>query len=286
MKKIIPALILAFVSLCFVSCNSGKSSDSYLLKMRLAKGDKFSQNIVTDMNMNLTGMGMTKDMKMKMEIGTDFKVLDSSTAGKDLQMTYTKMNMTMDMGNPATKAMTDSVMKKNSSEIIGKSVTITLANNKVTDVKGFDKLNDSTSASGQMAAKMFTKESVNSMFGMMFSIYPNKSVKIGDTWKAENQVDVNGISTTVLSTYKLLDVKDAIAEISVDGTIQSTAKMTGTGQNIDMTMSGDQKGKMYVTVSTGYLDHGQLNMNITAMMEMMGQKMPMKIKATYSLSGK
>lgn len=290
MKKITAALLIAITTMGMISCNSGKSGDSYVLKMRLNKGDKFGQDMKMDMDMNITAMGMTKDMKMGMNIGADFEVLDSTAAGKDLKITYTKSEMKMNMGgDPSTSAITDSIMNESGKMLVGKSVVFTVADNKITDVKGMDQMVSADSlnpATRQAMSKMFSKDNLNSMFGMMFSIYPNKPVKEGDTWTADNTVDMNGMKMNIKANYKLIKVTNGIAEIAVDGTVDSKGSMEQSGMNIDMDMKGTQKGTMNLKVADGYLKDGKYTMDIDATMNMMGQKMPMKMKAAYTMTGK
>ena len=286
MKKQI-ALLFAAAAFFMGSCNSHGGGDGYMLKMRLNKGDKFSQAMTMDMDMNMTVMGMQKNVKMKMDVGTDFEVLDSNAAGKQLKITYNNMAMHMDMGM-GNNAMMDSLMNKSTGAIVGKSVVVTFAGNKVTDVKGFEEVmaaNTSDSATRQMMTKMFSKDNFNSMFGMMFGLYPNKPVNEGDSWTTVNSMDISGMNMGVNTKYTLLSVKDDIAQLAVDGTVDSKGTMKQGAVNMDMDMKGTQKGKLNVKVSSGYLQAGNYDMDITADMNVMGQKMPMKMKATYTLKG-
>ena len=290
MKKITAAALLAAITIfSFTGCNSnGKSADGYVLKMRMNKGDKFSQDYNMDMDMSINMAGMSKDVKMKVAADIDFNVLDSSTAGKQMKITYTKMSMSMDMGMPSVTAMTDSMMKKTSDGIVGKSVILTLAGNKVTDVQGMDSIiaaQQSDSLTRQTMEKMFSKDNFNNMFGMMFSLYPDHPVKEGDTWTGENKMDMNGVNMNVKTKYTLIRVKDGIAEVGVDGTIDSKGTMVQKGMSMDMDMTGTQKGKMNVKLADGYLQSGNYDMDIDASMSMMGQKIPMKMKASYTLKG-
>lgn len=85
----------------FFACKSGGGSgEAYTIKMSLNKGDKFSQNFDMKMNMNME-MAMLKDpvdMKMDMEAGCDFEVLQNNGVEKELRITYSNMKMNMDMG--------------------------------------------------------------------------------------------------------------------------------------------------------------------------------------------
>ncbi len=293
MKKITTAVLMAAITMIsFTACKSGsggKTGDGYVLKMRLAKGDKFSQEMDMTMDMSMSMMGREQKMKMNMEIGTDFEVMDTSTKAKQLKVTYTKMNTKMDLGNPASSAMTDSLMKVTGNGVVGKSVIISIDANKVTDVNGLDQViaaNSSDTNVRKGVEKMFSKENFNSMFGMMFSVYPDKPVKEGDTWTGDNSIDLNGMMMNVKTTYKLLEVRDGIAKVEMNGTIDTKGAMTQGGMNVDMDMKGTQKGTMNIKLADGYLQTGNYDMDIDATMGIGGQKVPMKMKAAYTLNGK
>ena len=284
MKKIISALLLFSLLLSFTQCNTHTKSDKqYLLKMRLAKGDKFSQNTTMDVEMDFM------NMKMKMEMYADFEVLDSTPAGKELKMTYRKSNFKMDMGGIGGDKKSDSLLNRSNSKIEGKSVILVFSDNKVTDVKGFEAVRDTSntdSVMNQELKKMFSKENLNSMFGTLFSLYPNKMVREGDSWTAENNMDIMGTIMAVKNKYTFLNVQDGIAEIAIEGTINTNGQvMTGGAKKIDMEMDGLLNGKMYIKLSDGYLKNGNYDMKVDAKVGMMGQKMPVKIKATCTFKG-
>ncbi len=285
MKKILWVFMPALFLLLLGACNT-KTGNGYTIKMRLARGDKFEQNMEMDMNMNMNIAGISRDMKMKMITGSAFNVEDSSAAGRDIKITYTKMNMKMDMGL-GTNINTDSILNKTMGGIVGKSVHVILAGNKITSVKGFDSLATAIqdTASAKMMQKMFSPESLNNTFGMLFSLYPNKSVKEGDSWTSDNVLDVSGMSMKIKTTYTLLRVKDNIAEIKMDGLIDSKGTMAQGAVNMEMDMKGSQKGQMNIKLSDGYLSTGNYDMDIDATINTMGQKLPLKMKATAKLTG-
>ncbi|MFT3981605.1 MAG: DUF6263 family protein [Ferruginibacter sp.] len=286
MKKIVLNIMAPVaIILMMLACNSS-SKDGYLLKMRLAKGDKFSNNILMDMQVTTTVMGMSQEVKMKMDMGSDFEVLDSNASGKLLKMTYTRMKMGMNMANNPGIDM-DSIMNAATAGIIGKSITITLKDNKVVDVTGMDSILTQAhdSSSRMMIEKMVEKENLNQTFGMMFNIYPEKPVKVGDSWEKENEFQASMMKMKVKTTYTLAGVKDGIAELTINGKIDSKGSMNQGNMEMTMDMKGTQKGRMGVKTESGYIDKGNYDMDVDANMEMMGQKVPMKLLAKYSISG-
>jgi len=275
----------------FVSCNSGPTGEAYTIKMRLNKGDTFNHNTRMNMQMNTAAMGQSVDMTMKMDAFVNFEVLNNTSGNKELKMTYTNLHMGMDMGKMNTANVnTDSIMNVSSKKMVGKSILMELSpTNEITGVKGFDSLmaaNDNDEATRQLAEKMFSKDQMNNLFGMMFSMYPGKPVRVGETWTAKTKVNVANIDMKVNIKYTLVGVKNGLADIDVDGIIDGKGAMSTAGNAIDVAMSGTQKGMITLKMDDGYLQNGAYKMNIKADMEMMGQKIPMTMKADYTLSNK
>lgn len=284
-------LILGVIVVALLSCNSGASGDAYTIKMRLKQGDTFNQNTKMNMDVYMGIAGQPVNMKMGMNAGVKFDVMEPVGENNVLKLTYNSMNMTMDMGNkiPAQVNM-DSIINKNTQRIIGKSVTIDLSpKNEIVAVTGFDSITineDADAAGKKMMEQMFSKEQMNSLFGAMFSMYPNKTVKTGESWTAKTKVNVANIDMQINLKYTLVGVKNGVADIDLDGVIDGTGKMNQGGMSIDVTMKGSQKGMLTIKLDDGYLQNGAYKMDIKADMEMMGQKIPMTIKADYTLSGK
>jgi hypothetical protein len=197
----------------------------------------------------------------------------------------------MDMGNKMQSAInTDSIMDASVQKVVGKSVVLELSPaNEITAVKGFDSLmqnNAADEASRQMIEKMFSKDQMSNLFGLMFSMYPNKPVKIGETWNAKTKANIASIDMMINIKYTLVGVKNGLADIDVDGIIDGKGEMKQQGMAISIAMSGSQKGMLTIKMDDGYLQNGSYKMDIKAGMEMMGQKIPMTIKADYFLNNK
>ena len=284
-NKIFLAAILASFSF-ILSCKSGSSGEAYTLKMRLAPGDNFRQEVKTIMDMNMAGFSM----KMNMDAETNFDVLQNDTAGKQLRLTYTKMNMKMDMGDLNQAVNSDSMMNESQKKIVGKSVTLTLSpKNEIINVSGFDSLLNSDlydPVTKQLFEKTFSKEQLNSVFGMVFSLYPSRPVRVGDNWTSKSKFSMANIDMGMKVKYKLLSVKDGVAEISVDGTFDGDGNMKQSGIEAGMNMEGTQTGRIRLNLNDGYLKNGNYTMNISGEINVMGQKMPITMKGDYELTGK
>ena len=200
------------------------------------------------------------------------------------------MKMKMDMGDLNRAVNSDSMMNESQKKIIGKSVTLTLSpQNEIVNVTGYDSLmnNDMYDpATKQLFEKTFSKEQLNSMFGMMFNMYPSKPVRVGDTWTSKSKFNMANIDMGINVKFKLLSVKDGVAEISVDGKFDGDGDMKQTGVDVEMNMKGTQTGRMKIKLSDGYLANGNYTMDMTGDVKVMGQKMPISLKGDYELTGK
>lgn len=287
-KQLKSVIFLATITLFFFACNRGSSNKAYTIKMRMNNGDTFNHNIKMSMLMNTVAMGQSMDMKMTMDAAIGFKVANGTAENKELAMIYNQMKMGMDMGKLQQAIInTDSILNESTSKFIGKKVSLTLSpKNEIVNVTGFDSLVNTSAnpVTAEMMKKMFSKEQLNSMLGMMFSMYPVKPVKIGEVWESTTTMSMANIDMKVIIKYKLIGVKNGVADINVDGVIDGKGKMKQGGMETDLAMSGTQKGVITITMDNGYLKNGAYKMDIKANMETMGQKIPMTMKADYNLS--
>jgi hypothetical protein len=240
----------------------------------------------------MMGQSINNEMVMKMTMA--FEVLGDSNNLKKIKMTYENMNMTMKMNAPGTEGMNmDSIINKSNKEMEGKSISIFLDNNnKVVEVEGYEELiasnmdEEMDEAMKQQFKKMFSKDQANSMLGMMFQMYPDKPVKVGESWEKDIETTMAEVKMTMKGKYTLKSVKDDVANILVAGKFSGKGSMNQNGMSMDMDMDGDQNGQINVGLSDGYLKDADYKMDVKANMNVMGQKVPMTIKGKYMMKGK
>jgi len=292
MKKIIlPVLLFSLASsLFFVSCNQKGSGEAYTLKMKLAKGDKFSQEMDTKLDMSFDMMGQPMDMNMTMNGLLDFEVLGDSAGLKEVGMTYTQMKMGMKMKAMGIENITDSIMDKATGRIVGKTVLMQLnEKNEIVSTNGFETLTDNEAldeATREQMNKMFSKDQMNGMLGMMFQMYPVKPVKIGDSWETETNTSMAGIAMKIKGKYTLTSVKDGVAFIAMEGKFSGKGNMDQGGVAMEMDMDGTQKGTVNIGLTDGYLKDSDYKIEVKGAMNVMGQKMPLTMKGYYLMKGK
>lgn len=290
MKRIPWLLILLSIAIIpFTACKSkkGGSGEAYTLKMRLAKGDQFNHDLDMNVKSEFAAMGQAITMNMDLKGGTKYEVTGVTDDLKDLTLTYTKMNVSADMkgGGQSRSFSSDKVNKG----IVGKSVVLKINNkNEITDVVGFEDAmwGDSTDMqTREQMKKMFSKEQINGMLGLMFNLYPDHPVRVGDSWEKEYDASVSGFKMKMQATYTLESVKNGIANVKLDGKYKGKGTLEMGVMNMEMQMDGGQKGNIAVGLDNGYVKDSDVKMDIDATMEIQGQKVSGTIKGYYLVKG-
>lgn len=283
-------LLISGLGSALVSCQSG---EQYTLKMRMKNGDSFEHQLKMNMNMNMAIMGKSMDMKMGMNSGSRFDVLATSEKEKQLKMTYTAMKMTMNMpGMEGQNAMMDSIMNESTKYLIGKSVTLIMdEKNNIKDVQGFDQMmgdssNPAAAQTREALKNMLSKDQIKSMWGAFFAMYPDKPVRIGDSWNEEVDMAVSGMNMKIKYKMTLKSVHDGLADIAMDGVIDGKGTMSNTPMQMEMDMKGKQTGTMTVKLEDGYIRGGKYTMDVKANMDVMNQKVPIMLTGDYEIMSK
>jgi hypothetical protein len=295
MKKITLLLALIVVTLSFnviQSCKSaGSASSTKMLKFNLEKGKGYDYEIVWDINQTIMGKAA------EISIGADYsiRVEEDKDHIKTLSNTYKSFRMNMNMMGvkidvdtdkpaPATEdspgGIPTGMMNKIFSGIVGKTFTMKVdEEGKVLEVSGFTEMlqsmSDSMGMSDEMKQKMsaslkdqFNEQTVKDQFAQVFTIFPNKEIKVGDTW--DKNFSMGGkMPAKYATTY-------TVKEIEGDHvTVSTKTKIEGTGE---MSISGDQTGTIIIDSKTGLMVNGDYNQDIQAKVQGMSFDMTGKGK--------
>jgi len=279
-------LIVSLNCLFLFGC---KQTEKYTIRMKLGDGDHFEQTMKSDMEISMPMLGKDQNMKMKNEVACTFDVIKSDNKQKKLKMTYTGHKSSMDMGQlNGLTGNTDSILNKQTEILNGKSVEMLLStDHEIVDVIGGTELftqENMDEKTKEMMKKMFSKEQIMNLWGMMFSLYPKKPVAIGDHWQAKTTTNMAGLNVTIDITYTLKSVKNGLAEIELIGKIGGKGKMEQLP--VDLEMKGSQNGMISIKMENGYLDKANYKMDIETNMDMGGQKIPMQLKGDFIMEGK
>lgn len=276
-------LFIAFLSIGLVatSCGNKKGgenntttgSDEIELKLNLTKGKKYDMKMVMNSNAEMNMMGQAVNTVNNIEMGMDYEVMDVLANGNFLvRTTYKKtkmdgetMGMKYEYDSETGKAtgMQGEQMSKSMKKMIGQYTEL--------EMDKFGKVIKATNSDTT------SKKSKGGIENFSFAVFPDKKVKVGDTWESNVEQNMEGTIMVIKSKYKLNSVTDGIADISIDGVVEIKPGAEGK-------VSGTQKGTAKIEVATGIGKEVVIDQDIEMEMNDMGMKMPVKMKNKITIT--
>lgn len=290
MKRILYLLLLSGLLMGVVtteSCQSAKTSTATkMLKFNFEKGKGYDYEMIMNMDQEI----MSQKMKMDMTTYYSMDVVEDDGAIKTVVSTYDRFKMDMnvagiemviDSDKPVSGDGTDpmKMMNKILGAIKGRQFTMKInAEGKVLEVIGFENMAqsiiDSIDISGEMKNQMiqqfdkqFNEQSVKDQFERVLYIFPNKEIKIGDTWeKKTSSVGLTGGNYT--SVYTVTDIEGDMVTLDEKSIIKADEE--------GVKMNGKVLGKLIVDSKSGLVVSADMDMTITTQNE--GQSFDINVK--------
>lgn len=290
MKKTIQLSAMAAMLLAAstsISCNSsdnkngaasGKSGsgDTYDLKFNLKPGAAYIYDMDVMQNVEAAGNSSTNNLYSKYT----FNVKEAAEGNSKIEAVYDLMRMEMkSMGKTIKMSSEDQTPEAQGfRDMVNKPFSMTVSpEGKVVSIDGWE----SIEKSGAMKSEDLKQSMETSL-----NIFPDKAVKVGDTWKKDAAMSMQMFKMNISSTYTLTEVKGNIATITMDSEIKMGQDNNTQTNGMTMEMNGTQKGKMDVELNTGMTLTGNITQDIKGEMQVQGQKMPMNIKSEIKITGK
>jgi hypothetical protein len=272
--------IMASLLFLLSSCTSTGKNDTAIFHFNLKKGKVYDYNMDFDMEQEMQG----QKVNTKMESEYSIEVTDDDGNLKTLKATYERIALNVSLPGRNIQADSDKIDTVNKEAVNepghlmnamfgalkGKSFFVKVdKEGKVTEVNGMNEIAQSMISglnikeelkpmAQQAFSQQFNEQNIKDMFSQSFNIFPNKPVKIGDTWEKK----VNGSAAMPINMTTVYKVQ------SIDGnmvTLNTNSKMDFTG---DSKMSGNQTGIMKVDASSGLVTKGNFEQKITGQMNM------------------
>lgn len=221
-----------------------------------------------DMENDMNG----QKLNSAMNFDYDVEVVDEKDSVKTLRATYKRVVMKMNMPNASIDLDTDRPMKDSVLDlkkspltmmehmfyaVVNKSFTMTVdPEGKVTSVTGMKEMGDAVVASmkvnenekaifEQSFNSQFNEETMKESFSQAFHLFPNKAIKVGDTW--DNAMNFGGMMAgSMKTTYTVKDIKDNKVTLDVNSTMEMNNN------------KGVQTGTMVLDKNTGLVLEGNL----------------------------
>lgn len=240
------------------------------LRFNLQKGKSYDYHMNMDMEQNMGEQKMSTGMDMNYEM----KVIDDDGKSKTISTSYRRVAMNMSMGGQKMEFSSDKpptaadptnpmgMMGNMFAAMKGKSFIIKVnPQGEITKVEGFDKIGEAMANEMKMdeAKKkqviegfknQFNENAVKESFGQSFDIFPDKKVKVGDSWEKKTVMSVKDTKMTTSTTYTVKGIKGNTMELD------TKSKMSFNG------MPADMKGTLFVDINTGLVKNGTIKQNM------------------------
>ncbi|HKZ67512.1 MAG TPA: DUF6263 family protein [Chitinophagaceae bacterium] len=294
-------LVLAILTMITItaiySCKNSKTTTGKVLKFNLEKGKSYDYEILWDTDQKMMG----QDNKITIAGGYTINVIDENDNIKTLTAAYRNFKMYMNimgmeisvdtdkpsgpMDEAAIKANPLGMMDRVFAGIKGKEFTMKVdEEGKVLQVSGFEQIingmidsigiNDDVKM--QMRASLqdqFNEQAIKDQFAQVFTIFPNKEIKSGDSW--EKSFQMGGRMPAKYTT------KYTVKEIEGDHVSLSAQTRIGSGSS-EMEIKGTQDGSLLVDSKTGLVINAEFDQD----MDIKARGMEIKIIGKGKIKGK
>jgi hypothetical protein len=292
--KILSTIICGLISI------SAFAQKTYVLRQNYPTGYKYDFSITSDQIINQKIGG--QDVHLNQNIGTDytFDITEGHNGEKDVKVTYNKIFIrSVAMGNTMTYNSDDqdSTKKNPFSGFKGASFYMTVTpNGGIKTVAGIDKMLDNMAArmtkdTSQVKqiknalSKQFSNEVVKQTMESSFKIYPDRAVKIGDSWTVDTKMQMS-MPIETITQYTLKEVKDGIATLSVKGTLISKGNFEAMGNKMETDLKGTNSGETSLDIKTGIVLNSHLRIELYGKMKSMGQDIDFEMQGINKIVGK
>ena len=250
------------------SCQSTKSAtSSKLLKFNFEKGKGYDYEMIINMDQDVMGQAMQMDMSNYYSMD----VIEDDGATKTISTTFDRFKMTMGVAGMNIEVDTDKPLNSMGGQenpiakvnailgaVKGKKFSMKVdAEGKVLDVTGLqnmatsivDSMGLNEAEKAQMIQKFsqqFNDKSIKEQFERVLYIFPNKEVKVGDSW-TKTTTPSGPMGGKYTSTYTVKDIEGDMVTLEEKSTVngaEEKVKMTGT---INGTLVVDSKSGLVVS---------------------------------------
>jgi len=273
---------------------------SYILKQNLPIGKKYIFSMVSDQIINQQISGQKTSLIQN--IGTDytFDIRNGEGDQKNIDVVYDRIFMKYTVrGNTTTMDSNDpDTTKLNPFKgIKGASFRMTmLPNGSIKSLTGIDGMlnnmiakmsKDSMVMSNLKTtlAKQFDAEGMKQAMESSLKIYPDKPVKIGDSWVVDTKIQLT-MPIETFTTYTLKEVKNGEAILNISGKLSSKGNFQTMGSNIQTDLYGTNSGDATLDIESGLIINSHLRTELSGTMLIKGQKMNFELQGINKIVSK
>lgn len=270
MNKLIPFILVAII---LVSCGETKKEK---IGLNLKVGNTYSLSISNESTMKEQIMGKNIEAKVSMNGTMEFKVINQSDSGYDMEVWYSDISMDMDAGFQkmhvsSSAPDTANPMSVIMSKMVDKPFQITLTKTgKVTEIKNIDDLfagcfsnfpNITEPEQQNIIAKLqqsYGKIAFKGSIEQVTAFYPEKEVSEGDSWETSIALK-SGMPASSNIEYELEEVGETYYIIRGEGDLKTDENDVKAENGIPMKyrMKGTISTEIKIDKATGWVIHAE-----------------------------
>lgn len=290
----VSSLLIGICTLTFTyslqSCNNNSSSANNSpieLKLNFKPGAKYKyvKESKESIEPQIKGASIAISQNMTTEA-----IYQVTSSGQDKNITFSYDRIALKSGNSMMSVEFDSKDTAKQSQKIFQSITDVLhkpytatltADGNIINIKKPSAVDTNASAS---ELNQFSDTAIHNMLQQLFNVYPNKPVKIGDTWTSKSESAISFLNAASDNTYKLVSVSNGIAHIEINSNLVSGAADNPEIKGLNM--RGTQTGTLDIEISTGLIVDYKLTRHMDGDMDMMGMSAPTTITSDVHIYGR
>lgn len=260
-------LIVSSIGMGFLqSCQSTKSATATkMLKFNFENGKGYDYEMITKIDQEIMGQPMKMDMSYyySMDVSADDGNMKTITTRFDrvkMNMNIAGLDMVVDSDKRSERSDNDKnpmeIMNRLFGAISGQRFVMKVNNEgKIEEITGFKEMAgaiaDSLRLEGEERQEMmgkfeqnFSEKAIKGQFERILYIFPNKEVKVGDTWEKSTNV-AGQMGGKYISTYKVKEIEGDMV------TLEEKTKIEGETEGMEI--SGNVSGVLVVDSKSGLM---------------------------------
>lgn len=270
-------LITAFL------CTNMFSQSQIRISYNPKKAETYTYRFITDEKSNQSVGSQKTTTGNRLEYVIDLNIKSKNT--DEVHADYIFKEIVMSFSSPTMSFTIDSKNKADNTLdinnffdcLIRKSLQIVVSpDGSVKTVTGFQpimediqKVISSANETDRRIIGMFIQMSfhefaVKTGFEQSFKMYPDKEIKVGDSWSIDKSTSVLKIMNNVVNTYTLISINEDLALIDV------TAVSLMKNESLNRELKEEQKGEIELNIKTGLPVQSSLSGNSNTIFNIQG----------------
>lgn len=284
-KSNIAILILLFsTALWGCSENGVPQQENGPIELRFNFAQDSNYQYILDSKMALEPMvnGKTLTITQQMKLLSSYKVTTTNGNNKNVAVTYNRITISSGNGVTINEYDSDDTSNKNElfssiGNLMNRTFNIAVSKNGITGIQSL--YDDEQLADSNSVVHTYGDSSLRKAMLQFLDVYPNSTIKPGDTWKKSFSTSNGFIHMKLENTYKLKSIDEGIAHIELEGQIRPEDTTQA------MVFSGVQSGGIDIDIKTGLITIARITQHLNGKITAAGKTNEVSATSEINLIG-